>query len=71
VDVDVGEQRQLGVAGIEPAHMAAKRHNATFGVILEAEVVVALRVGAEVGIVVIGRQRQGRAGTPATEHLGG
>ena len=55
VNVDVGEQCQLGIAGIEPAHMTAERHDAAFGVVLEIEVVVALRIGAELRIIPVRR----------------
>ncbi|MGH1575526.1 hypothetical protein ACRAWG_39035 (plasmid) [Methylobacterium sp. P31] len=51
----------LGVAWVEPAHMAAERDETPFRVVRVGEVVVAARISAEFGIVSVGREGKGRA----------
>ena len=58
-----------GVARVGPAGVGADRALEAAGVVAEAEVVVAPRVAAELGVVVVGRERERRAALPAADHL--
>ena len=58
------------VAGVRSARMRARGASEAAQVVPVGERVVALRVLAECGIVVVGGERERRAAGPAADHLG-
>ena len=58
-----------GVAGVGPAGVGAKRALQAPRVVAVPEVVVALRVGAELGVVTVRGEGKGGAALPAAHHL--
>ena len=58
------------VARVGAARVRAGRALEAAQIVAVEEVVVALRVGAELGIVALGGERQRRAALPAADHLG-
>src|SRR5215207_311390 len=58
------------IARVRAARVGAHRALEAAQIVLEAEGVVALRIGAEVGVVLVRRERERRSALPAPDHLG-